>query len=140
LGQKEEHLQATGIQYGELNVRGKLFSLLGSTKIVLFFEKNLSRRTSAGQGVNEYVEQYAGDGIRYLRPDDTFESTGTVCFLCEAAQGEAGLLERAIFILDADAIAGCEGCVTGATPILVCDWSRNRKAGGAGSAKRTSKL
>jgi len=38
LRQKEDHLQATGIQYGELNVRGKLFSLFGSVKTVPFFD------------------------------------------------------------------------------------------------------
>ena len=43
-------------------------------------------------------------------------------FFAKLRKGEAGLLERAIFILDADAVSGCEGRVTGAAPILVCDW------------------
>lgn len=42
-------------------------------------------------GINECVEQYTGNGVRHLRPDDTFKSTGTVSFFCKTAQGEAGL-------------------------------------------------
>jgi hypothetical protein len=99
-------------------------------------------RAGYGQdgGTNDCIEQYAGDGVRHLRPNDTFKSTGTVCFFRQAAQGETGLLERTIFILDADAVPGCKSGVKGASPILVSDRSRNRKAGGADSAKRTSEL
>jgi cytochrome P450 len=39
LGQKEDHLQETGIQYRELNVRGNTFLAPGSEKTALFFEK-----------------------------------------------------------------------------------------------------
>jgi hypothetical protein len=97
-------------------------------------------RAGYGQdgGTNDYIEQYAGDGVRHLRSNDTFKSTGTVCFFRQAAQGESGLLERTIFILDADAVPGCKSGVKGASPILVSDRIRNRKAGGADSAKRKS--
>ena len=99
-------------------------------------------RAGYGQdgGINDYIEQYVGDGVRHLRPNDTFKSTGTVWFFCQAAQREAGLLERTIFILDADAVPGCKSGVKGTSPILVSDGSRNRKAGGADSEKRTSEL
>jgi hypothetical protein len=50
------------------------------------------------------------------------KSTGTICFFRKAAQGHARLLKRAIFILDADAVSRCQGSVTGAAPILVCDY------------------